>query len=82
MSKIKYITDEDGVKTPTLESLVEELNYQSNRSLSDEYLRNNNKWDREEAGIGDYNYGIIMVPENWVLPYLNELLKLKNVKEK
>lgn len=30
---------------------------------------------RENIGIGEHAYGIVMVPEDWVLPYLKELYR-------
>lgn len=57
-----------------LYKLINELNEAVNsRDLSDEYLEKNNCSTREEVGIGEYSYGITMVPADWVLPFLEEL---------
>ena len=61
-----------------LEELLNEMEERmNNRDLSDEYLSNNGNSTREEIGIGEYNYGITMVPCSWVYPYLEELRRLK-----
>lgn len=44
-----------------------------NRDLSDDYLREHNLSTREEIGIGEYAYGITMIPCKWVYPYLVKL---------
>ena len=56
------------------------------RGLSDEYLKAHEYNTREDVGVGEYAYGIILVPEDWVLPYLKELSniwekELNNIKE-
>ncbi len=43
------------------------------RDLSDNYLRTDGCPTREEIGIGEYAYGITMVPCEWVYPFLIEL---------
>ena len=48
-----------------------------NRDLSDEYLREHDCSTRNEIGIGEYSYGITMIPCSWIYPYLEELRQLK-----
>lgn len=43
------------------------------RDFSDNYLSANRHPTREEIGIGEYAYGITMVPCEWVYPFLLEL---------
>ena len=63
-----------------LNDLIERMkNACSARDLSDNYLRNCGCSTRDEIGIGEYAYGITMIPCSWVLPYLKEL---KEIKEK
>ena len=65
-----------------LEEMLNEMKEKMrNRDLSDDYLRENNCSTRDEIGIGEYSYGITMVPCKWVYPYLEELRKLKYEKE-
>ena len=62
-----------------LSELLEEIKIQmKSRDLSDEYLRENNHSTREEVGIGEYAYGITMIPCKWVYNYL---LRLKQLEE-
>ena len=71
-----------------LDDLLNEMSEKiRNRDLSDEYLREHNNSTREEIGIGEYAYGITMIPCEWVYEYLsdykrvlkeNEELKSKN----
>lgn len=57
-----------------LDNLIFQIKEHSNaRSLSDEYLKANEYNTREDIGIGEYAYGIVLIPEDWVLPYLEEL---------
>ena len=57
-----------------LNILIEAIEYESkNKSLSDGWLREHGHNTREDVGIGEYAYGIVMVPEDWVLPYLKQL---------
>ena len=61
----------------SLDTLIKKIeDAEKARSLSDDYLLENGHSTREEVGIGEYSYGIIMVPEEWVLPYLKEYKKL------
>lgn len=58
-----------------LEALIQEMESQRDRELSDEYLREIGCSTREDVGIGEYVYGIVMVPVSWVLPHLKGLLE-------
>ena len=75
------VTDE---KINELDSLILQIEEHSkHRSLSDTYLREHECNTREDIGIGEYAYGIVLVPEDWVLPYLEELSNIwKNKLEK
>lgn len=65
------VTDE---KINELDSLILQIEEHSkHRSLSDTYLREHECNTREDIGVGEYAYGIVLVPEDWVLPYLKEL---------
>lgn len=59
-----------------LETMEEKMNA---RDLSDEYLKEHNCSTREDIGIGEYAYGITMIPCKWVYGYLS---KLQNMIEK
>lgn len=48
--------------------------------LSDDFLLDHSEATRYDVGIGEYIYGITMVPCEWVLPYLKELRELKKGK--
>ena len=52
-----------------------------NRDLSDEYLREHNNSTREEIGIGEYAYGITMIPCKWVYEYLSDYKRVLKIKE-
>lgn len=41
--------------------------------LSDHYLSEHDCSTRDEIGIGEYSYGITMIPCKWVYPYLVKL---------
>ena len=74
MNQYKKVTDE---KINDLDNLIFQIEEHSKaRSLSDEYLKAHERNTREDIGIGEYAYGIILVPEDWVLPYLKELRNL------
>lgn len=61
-----------------LEKLLEEMEEKmNNKDLSDDYLLENNCSTRDRIGIGEYSYGIVMVPCSWVYPYLEELRRIK-----
>lgn len=56
-----------------LDDLLNEMSEKMrNRDLSDEYLREHNNSTREEIGIGEYAYGITMIPCKWVYEYLSD----------
>lgn len=75
------VTDE---KINELDSLILQIDeYSKRKSLSDTFLREHEYNTREDIGIGEYAYGIVLVPEDWVLPYLKELSNIwKNKLEK
>lgn len=57
-----------------LDKLIKEIeNKDKARGLSDSYLSKRGYMTRNDLGIGEYSYGIIMIPTDWVLPYLKEL---------
>lgn len=61
-------------KPENLRQLIEAIESESKRkSLSDEWLEEHGYSTREDMGIVEYAYGIVMVPEDWVLPYLKDL---------
>lgn len=61
-------------KIHELDSLIFQIEENAkNRSLSDRYLKKHEFNTREDIGVGEYAYGIVLVPEYWVLPYLKEL---------
>jgi hypothetical protein len=56
-----------------LDDLLNEMSEKMrNRDLSDEYLRKHDNSTREEIGIGEYAYGITMIPCKWVYEYLSD----------
>ena len=57
-----------------LNQLIEEIeNKERAKGLSDSYLSEHGYMTRNDVGVGEYSYGIIMIPTYWVLPYLKEL---------
>ncbi len=57
-----------------LDELITEIKEKMlHRDLSDAYLREHNHSTREEIGIGEYAYGITMIPCKWILPFLEDL---------
>ena len=61
-----------------LNDLIEQIEQANKRySLSDQYLEENNHLTRDEIGIGEMSYGIVMIPVDWILPYLKQLRDLK-----
>ena len=61
-----------------LNKLIEQIEQANKRySLSDEYLKEENHLTRDEVGIGEMSYGIVMIPVDWILPYLKQLKDLK-----
>jgi len=67
-----------------IEEFIEEIKEKMlHRDLSDEYLREHNHSTREEIGIGEYAYGITMIPCEWILPFLEDLkLAKESLKDK
>lgn len=62
-----------------LEELIKQIKvvYDS-RSLSDEYLKENDCMTREECYVAEeHSYGIVTVISDYVLPYLEQLQRLK-----
>lgn len=58
-----------------LDELIVQLQGHSNRKdFSDDYLIENGN---ELGRIGEFMYGVSMVPSAWILPYLYELQELK-----
>lgn len=56
-----------------LDDLLNEMSEKiRKRDLSDDYLREHNLSTREEIGIGEYAYGITMIPCEWVYEYLSD----------
>lgn len=65
-----------------LDDLLNEMSEKMrNRDLSDEYLREHNNSTREEIGIGEYAYGITMIPCKWVYEYLSDYKSLQKENE-
>lgn len=63
-------------KPENLRLLIEAIESKANsKSFSDGWLREHGNSTREDVGIGEYAYGIVMVPEDWVLPYLKEFYR-------
>ena len=66
-----------------LDDLLNEMSEKiRNRDLSDEYLREHNNSTREEIGIGEYAYGITMIPCEWVYEYLSDYKRVLKENEK
>nr|DAE03799.1 MAG TPA: hypothetical protein [Myoviridae sp. ct2Pw37] len=66
-----------------LDDLLNEMSEKMrNRDLSDEYLREHNNSTREEIGIGEYAYGITMIPCKWVYEYLSDYKRVLKENEK
>ena len=67
----------------TLDELLEKIDeLQNNKALSDEFLIDRGCRTRDEIGIGEYSYGIIMMPVDFIFPYLEELRDIKKEKIK
>lgn len=63
-------------KPENLRLLIESIESKAkSKSLSDGWLKEHGNSTREDVGIGEYAYGIVMVPEDWVLPYIKELYR-------
>ena len=62
-----------------LDDLIETMKIRmESKDLSDSYLDGVGQPTREEIGIGEYAYGITMIPCAWVYPFLLELKKIKD----
>ena len=58
-----------------LKTIIEEMETKINKyDLSDKYLKDNDKPTREEIGIGEYAYGITMIPCSWVIKFLKSFI--------
>lgn len=65
-----------------LEELIKTMELEmSRRDLSDNYLEENDFSTRYDIGIGEYSYGITMIPCSWVYDYLKELLEIRSLKK-
>lgn len=61
----------------TLDELINEIKKTiKSRDLSDEFLKERGCPTRDEVGVGEYSYGITMVPADWILPYLEQLQEI------
>lgn len=78
--KIKEKMEADNQKM--LDDLIEEIEEKMRaRDLPDSYLKEHNLETREDIGIGEYSYGISMIPCEWVYSFLLDLqIKNKTVK--
>ena len=47
------------------------------KSLPDKYLEESGHQTRRDCWYGDFNYGIVYIAEDMVLPYLKELQRLR-----
>lgn len=64
-------------KPENLKQLIDRIEAASRaNSMSDDYLKEHGYQTRDDIVIGDYVYGIVMVPEDLVLPHLKRLLSL------
>lgn len=75
MESSKQISD---MHLSELINVIEEKN--NKRSLSDDFLESRGSATRDQIGIGEYSYGIIMIPVDFVLHYLEELQSLRSEK--
>ena len=65
-----------------LDDLLKEMKEKmQSRDLSDKYLDENGKTTRTEMGIGEYSYGITMVPCEWVYDFLSDYKRVLNENE-
>lgn len=63
-----------------LDKLIKIIEFtEQNRALSDEYLKNNGHYAREDYDtiVGEYEYGIVFVMVDYILPYLKRVQELK-----
>lgn len=63
-----------------LKAIIEKIKeVDEKRALSDKFLFENNRAaTRIEIGISEQSYGVVMIPVDWILPYLEELRNIKN----
>lgn len=75
--------DKSVKKMKNLDDLIKDMkSAMRSRDLSDSYLRENGCSDREEIGIGEYSYGISMIPCSWVYQHLlNYSSLIANIKD-
>ena len=67
-----------------LDKLIEIIEFtEQNRALSDEYLKNNGQYAREDYDsiVGEYEYGIVFVMVDYILPYLKQVQQLRKFLE-
>lgn len=70
--EIKQKIQQDNAKM--LDDLINEIEEKMRaRDLSDKYLEEHGTSTREDIGIGEYAYGITMIPCEWIYPYLLDL---------
>lgn len=61
-----------------LDELIEIIEeHMKARELSDEYLKEYGHETHDEYGIGEYGYGIVTIPCEFILEYLKELQQLR-----
>lgn len=63
-----------------LDKLIEIIEFtEQNRALSDKYLKDNGHYAREDYDtiVGEYEYGIVFVMVDYILPYLKRVQELK-----
>lgn len=78
MSKLtEKWTQGDISALPELIKQIEDMD--NSRALSDEYLRENGQCTRDIAPVGEWSYGIVTVVVDYVLPYLKQYQKQKNL---
>lgn len=66
-----------------LDKLIQDMKDEMNkRDLSDSYLAEHNQPTREDIGIGEYAYGITMIPCDVVYPYLVKLQDIYKTQNK
>lgn len=62
----------------SLSELIDIINEKNNkRALGDDFLESRGSATREQVGIGEYSYGIVTIPVDFILPYLEELQSIK-----
>lgn len=61
-----------------LDSLISIIKDKATKfDIPDHELIDKNELTSEDCGVREYYYGVTVVPCKWVLPYLEELQKLK-----